>query len=230
MFRKDCTTRRNNNARPTPLWYPEYIQTLGADITVQQTVMQKTLILRDPFTLLVFALALAGDQLSKALVRGALSIGESLPAEGFLRLTHVTNSGAIFGLFPNQAIVMTAASVLGIAVLLYFYHAHAGSDWRVRVSMGLLLGGAVGNLIDRLALGRVTDFLDVGAWPVFNLADSSIVTGVIMLAVVYLFPNFLVRRPEPVQQQPVPMTLAVDDADPDALPLSTDAGPSRDDD
>ena len=127
--------------------------------------MQKTLILRDPFTLLVFALALAGDQLSKALVRGALSIGESLPAEGFLRLTHVTNSGAIFGFFPNQAIVMTAASVLGIAVLLYFYHAHAGSDWRVRVSMGLLLGGAVGNLIDRLALGKVTDFLDVGAWP-----------------------------------------------------------------
>ena len=78
---------------------------------MQQTVIQKTLILRDPFTLLVFALALAGDQLSKALVRGALSIGESLPAEGFLRLTHVTNSGAIFGLFPNQAIVMTAASV-----------------------------------------------------------------------------------------------------------------------
>ena len=79
-------------------------------------------------------------------------------------------------------------------------------------------------------MGKVTDFLDVGAWPVFNLADSSIVTGVVMLAVVYLFPNFLVRRPEPVQQQPVPMTLAVDDADPDALPLSSDAGPSRDDD
>ena len=125
---------------------------------------------------------------------------------------------------------MTAASVVGIAVLLYFYHAHAGGDWRVRVSMGLLLGGAVGNLIDRLVLGRVTDFLDVGAWPVFNLADSSIVTGVIMLAVVYLFPQFLVRRPEPTQPEPVRMVLAVDDAVDDALSLSSDAGPSRDDD
>ena len=64
--------------------------------------MQRTLILRDPFTLLVFALALAGDQLSKALVRGALSIGESLPAEGFLRLTHVTNSGASSGSSPTR--------------------------------------------------------------------------------------------------------------------------------
>ena len=215
---------------PRPLWYPEYIRIPGADIAVQQPVIQRTLILRDPLTLLVFALTLAGDQLSKALVRGALSVGESLPAEGFLRLTHVTNSGAIFGLFPNQAIVMTGASVVGIAVLLYFYHAHAGGDWRVRVSMGLLLGGAVGNLIDRLAMGRVTDFLDVGAWPVFNLADSSIVTGVVILAVVYLFPQFLVRRPEPAQPEPMLMAVAVDDVDSDALTFSSDAGPSRDDD
>ena len=146
--------------------------------------------------MLVFALTLAADQFSKALVREALRVGESAPAEGFFRLTHVTNSGAIFGLFPNQAVIMTGASLVGIAVLLYFYHTFAGGDWRVRVSMGLLLGGAVGNLIDRLALGRVTDFLDVGAWPVFNLADSSIVAGVVILAIVYLFPHFL-RRPDP---------------------------------
>ena len=147
---------------------------------------------RDPLALLVFALTLALDQLTKALVRGSLSLGESLPEEGFFRLTHVTNNGAIFGLFPNQAIVMTAASLVGIAVLLYFYHVSAGGDWRVRLSLGLLLGGAVGNLIDRLWMGEVTDFLDVGAWPVFNLADSSIVTGVCILAFVYLFPHALV--------------------------------------
>lgn len=193
---------------------------------MQQPVSRRPFILTDTLAVLVFALSLAADQFSKALVRDALRIGESVPAEGFLRLTHVTNSGAIFGLFPNQAVVMTAASVVGIGVLLYFYHAHAGGDWRVRVSMGLLLGGAVGNLIDRLVLGRVTDFLDVGAWPVFNLADSSIVTGVIILAVVYLFPNFLAGRRQP------PPTSAQDaaHASPDAVALSTDGAQPADDD
>lgn len=175
-------------------------------------------LLTDTMAMLALALALAADQLSKAVVREGLRIGESIPAEGFLRLTHVTNSGAIFGLFPNQAIVMTGASLVGIAVLLYFYHAHASRDWRVRVSMGLLLGGAAGNLIDRFVLGHVTDFLDVGPWPVFNLADSSIVTGVIMLAVVYLFPNFLAGRPAPT-------TVAAEGDAP-----APDRGPAADDD
>ena len=183
---------------------------------MQQPVTQRPFILTDTMAMLVFALTLAADQLSKAWVREALRIGESAPAEGFLRLTHVTNSGAIFGLFPNQAV--------GIAVLVYFYHAHAGRDWRVRTSMGLLLGGAVGNLIDRFVLGHVTDFLDVGAWPVFNLADSSIVTGVIILAVVYLFPNFLAARPQPdAAGPPEPASVAADDAP------APEAGPSRDD-
>ena len=188
---------------------------------MQQPVTQRPFILTDTMAMLVFALTLAADQLSKAWVREALRIGESAPAEGFFRLTHVTNSGAIFGLFPNQAVVMTGASLVGIAVLVYFYHAHAGRDWRVRTSMGLLLGGAVGNLIDRFVLGHVTDFLDVGAWPVFNLADSSIVTGVIILAVVYLFPNFLAGRPAPTPGE------AAVAADPDAP--APGAGSSRDD-
>ena len=197
--------------------------TSGGVSTVQQPVTQRPFILTDAMAMLVFALTLAADQLSKALVRDALRVGESIPAEGFLRLTHVTNSGAIFGLFPNQAAVMTGASLVGIAVLVYFYHAHAGRDWRVRTSMGLLLGGAVGNLIDRFLLGHVTDFLDVGPWPVFNLADSSIVTGVIILAVVYLFPNFLASRPRPAPP-PEATGVAADDAP------APNGGPPRDDD
>ena len=192
----------------------------GASLAVQQPITKRPFILTDTMTMLVFALTLAADQLSKVWVREGLRIGESVPAEGFLRLTHVTNSGAIFGLFPNQAVVMTGASLVGIAVLVYFYHAHAGRDWRVRTSMGLLLGGAVGNLIDRFVLGHVTDFLDVGAWPVFNLADSSIVTGVIILAVVYLFPNFLASQPE---APPEAASVAPDDAP------APDGGPSADD-
>ncbi len=185
---------------------------------------QRPRIYQDLLVLAVFALTLAVDQLTKALVRGGLRVGESIPEEGFLRLTHVTNSGAIFGLFPNQVIVMTGASLVGIAVLLYFYHANAGGDWRVRLALGLLLGGAVGNLIDRVALGKVTDFLDVGAWPVFNLADSSIVTGVVILGVVYLFPQFLVKRREAAAAAPAPEVPAGDAGDADPAPLSPREG------
>lgn len=156
---------------------------------MQQPVTQRPFILTDTMAMLVFALTLAADQLSKVWVREALRIGESTPAEGFLRLTHVTNSGAIFGLFPNQAVVMTGASLVGIAVLVYFYHVHAGRDWRVRTSMGLLLGGAVGNLIDRVLRGEVTDFIDPTHYPAFNLADSSIVVGVIALILLSLRPQ-----------------------------------------
>jgi signal peptidase II len=73
-----------------------------------------------------------------------------------------------------------------VGVLLYIYHTHPGPGRLVRLSLALLLGGAVGNLVDRLRLGHVVDFIDVGPWPVFNLADSSIVVGIILLAALFL--------------------------------------------
>ena len=112
---------------------------------------------------------------------------ESIPTEGVFRFTHTTNTGAIFGIFSDQTLIMTIASFVGVGILLYFYHSHAGSERFVRCSLGLLLGGAVGNLVDRVLMGRVTDFIDVGAWPIFNLADSAIVTGIIILVVLFLF-------------------------------------------
>ncbi len=125
--------------------------------------------------------AFGADQLTKYLVRANLSLGESWPAEGFFRLTYGTNSGTAFGLFPQQTVILTIASVVAIGFIIYFYKAHGGQTRLSRLTVGLLLGGAFGNLFDRLAAGEVTDFIDVGPWPIFNIADSSIVVGITLL-------------------------------------------------
>ncbi len=129
----------------------------------------------------VAATVFAVDQLTKYLVRANLAIGESWPSEGFFRLTHGTNTGTVFGLFPQQTLLLTLASFFAIGFVIYFYRAHGGSGWLSQLNIGLLLGGAFGNLLDRLAWAKVTDFIDVGPWPIFNIADSSIVVGITLL-------------------------------------------------
>ncbi len=136
---------------------------------------------RDWIIMATTGAALAADQVSKYLVRDNMRIGESWPAEGFFRLTHGTNTGSAFGLFQNQTLVLTIASIFAIGFIIYFYRSHGDRTWITRVTVGLLLGGAVGNLIDRMVAGRVTDFIDVGPWPIFNLADSSITVGITLL-------------------------------------------------
>jgi len=126
------------------------------------------------------------DQWSKALVKASLAEGEwwaPIPSAWRLfRFTHTTNTGAAFGIFPNQGgFFVVIAIVVVVAIVLYYRHLPAGS-WLVRIALGLQLGGAMGNLIDRVRLGYVTDFVDVGFWPVFNVADSSIVIGVALIA------------------------------------------------
>ena len=142
---------------------------------------------KDWALLLIFAAALGLDQLTKYLVKANLNVGESLPADGFLRITYVTNSGSAFGFFPTQTLVLTFASFIGIAFLLYYYHTHPFPGIFLRLSLGLMLGGAIGNLIDRVQFGHVVDFIDVGPWPVFNLADSSIMVGIGIIAWIVLF-------------------------------------------
>jgi signal peptidase II len=132
--------------------------------------------------MLVAALGL--DQLTKALVIANLSPGHSWPETGFLRITHAWNTGTAFSLFQGQSSLLTYVS-FGAVIALYFVYRSVESPtiW-VRIAFGMLLGGAFGNLIDRLRLGHVTDFIDVGPWPIFNIADSSIVVGI---AVLFLF-------------------------------------------
>lgn len=127
------------------------------------------------------ALILALDQASKYLVRANLALGESIPSQGWLRLTHISNTGASFGLFSGRSFALAITGAIGILALALYYKYLSSRGALIRAALGLQLGGATGNLIDRLRLGYVTDFFDVGAWPVFNLADSGIVVGVALV-------------------------------------------------
>ncbi len=131
-------------------------------------------------------LVVVADQLSKIWVR-FYPEGHAVFEVGFLRIIHLHNTGAAFGLFQGQSLLLTVVAIIGvIAILAYallfsrrfpFFENRLGKP-----VLGLVLGGTVGNLVDRLRLGYVTDFIDVGVWPTFNIADSAITVGVILLA------------------------------------------------
>ena len=151
------------------------------EVVERQTEDRSRAVWRDWIVAATAVAALITDQVTKYLVRENMAIGESWPAEGFFRLTHGTNTGSAFGLFQDQTVILTIASVFAIGFIVYFYRSHSDRTWITKFTVGLLLGGAVGNLIDRLVAGRVTDFIDVGPWPIFNLADSSITVGITLL-------------------------------------------------
>ena len=136
---------------------------------------------------IIALLVVSVDQLSKLLIELNLDVGESIPEMGFFRFTHIHNTGASFGLFQDQSLVLAIAGIVGIGVLLYlilFMYRRITflSTTSVKISLGLMLGGVIGNLIDRLSSGYVTDFIDFSFWPAFNVADSATVVGAIILA------------------------------------------------
>jgi signal peptidase II len=138
------------------------------------------------------------DQLSKLYVRSNLALGQSLPEEGTVRLTHVANTGCVFGLAPDHALMLIIAAVIVIVGLLLCYRYFRFNNLCSQIAFGLLLGGSIGNLVDRIHLGYVTDFIDVQLWsgfhwPAFNLADSAIVIGVLFLLCL-LFPRLKSAR------------------------------------
>ena len=127
------------------------------------------------------------DQATKQIVKSNLDLYEAWPADGFFRIVYRTNSGTAFGLFPGQTVTLIFLSLFAIAFLFYFYRTRALSYPLLRLAIGMQLGGAIGNLVDRLRYGAVVDFIDVGPWPTFNVADSSIVVGIFVLAVMLAF-------------------------------------------
>ena len=137
--------------------------------------------------LLSAAAVLALDQLTKAVASARLFLGDPVPVLGdTVRLTLVHNTGAAFGLFPGSRLPFIIVSTLAIAVVLFLFTREAYRGVAPRVLLGCILGGAIGNLVDRIRLGWVVDFIDVGLgsarWPVFNVADSAVTVGVILLA------------------------------------------------
>jgi signal peptidase II len=135
------------------------------------------------------------DQATKAIVVANSAPGEPANVLGeWLRIWYVRNDGALFGLFRDQALVFALLSI-GVMALIVWYHgrAVAGSGWLATLALGLLLGGAVGNFIDRIRLGYVVDFVDMGfpgGWRFYtwNVADAAISTSILLLLVMAVFP------------------------------------------
>ncbi len=149
----------------------------------------RTPIYKDFILIQLAILVFVIDQFSKFLVRDLLVYRESFPATGFFRFTHTFNTGSAFGIFRDQNTPLILVSFVGIAILIWIYRSQRVPTGLLRLSLGLQIGGAVGNLLDRLRLGHVTDFVDVGDWPVFNVADASIITGLVILAWIFLVAN-----------------------------------------
>ncbi|MDO8536450.1 MAG: signal peptidase II [Candidatus Omnitrophota bacterium] len=136
----------------------------------------------------VSSLVVIFDRLTKYLLLKNLSEGESIRlVPGMFHITLVFNSGAAFGLFKGRSLFFTVSAILVIACICFYITRGGCKDFSMLIALGLILGGAVGNLIDRIAFGYVVDFLDFRIWPVFNMADASITIGASILALRLIF-------------------------------------------
>jgi signal peptidase II len=131
--------------------------------------------------LAVAGTALFADQLTKQIIARTLAVGEKIDIVGPFSIRHVENSGIAFGFFSSRTTVVIAVTSIAVAWMLWFFARSARRHPVLPVALGLVLGGSVANLVDRIRLGHVTDFLDLEAWPAFNLADTFIVVGVAVL-------------------------------------------------
>ena len=152
----------------------------------------------------VAALILVSDQLTKAWLAATLSPGEMLSVVGdLIRLVFSQNSGALFGFFRDNAALFGIVSI-GVVGLIVLYHARAGRSLYLSVALGLLLGGALGNMTDRLRLGYVIDFVDLGIggfrWYTFNVADAAISTAIVMLVAAAIFPSLAGPDAKPAEK------------------------------
>lgn len=134
----------------------------------------------------LFGTAVILDQVTKLIVRKGMDIGESYTVLGqFLRITYVENPGIAFGIRVGNGSLFTILSLLASVGVIVYLITHWDEGIGVKASLALILGGAFGNLIDRILYRRVVDFIDVGIkntrWPVFNLADSAVVIGMVIL-------------------------------------------------
>jgi signal peptidase II len=127
---------------------------------------------------LVFVVIL--DQVTKVLVRHGIDVGEEDSVLPAISLVHVRNTGVAFGAFAGGGIIVVALVAAALAALLYYFITHLDKPL-VWLPTGMLLGGSIGNIIDRVRDGAVTDFVKLPAWPAFNVADISITFGVLVL-------------------------------------------------
>ena len=172
-----------------------------------------------PHWILFFAIAAAVvvlDQASKAWLTGLLDPGERMSIIGdWLRIVHGQNDGAIFGLFKDQALLFGLVSV-GVVGLIIWYHGSSGRSLLTTIALGLLLGGAIGNMIDRFRLGYVVDWVDagIGDWRfyTFNVADSAVSVAVLLLLLIAIVPGLKSAGEKPAISDDGPSGPPADDA------------------
>ena len=144
-----------------------------------------------PFAYWLVPLIVVLDQATKILVRHLLPYKEAVSVFGnWIRWYYTTNTGAGFSIFYNQTLFLTIVSLLILGFLIYYYP-RLPRQLLVQTAIFLIVGGSIGNLIDRIVLGRVTDFVDLGVgglrWPTFNIADSAICIAAILIVVYWMF-------------------------------------------
>jgi len=144
-------------------------------------------------------LVVIADQLTKSWIRTHLALGEVLFDKGFMQIVHVQNTGISFGLFTDHTLLIIIAVFLEMILILFFvylFHKRLAfiDSMLMRVGAGLIFGGAIGNQIDRLCMGHVTDFIDFKVWPTFNVADASAVVGTLIVACCIIFLSGLGKR------------------------------------
>jgi signal peptidase II len=136
----------------------------------------------------LFASALVLDQVTKAIVRNTMVLGQSIPVLGdFLRFTYVENPGIAFGIRLGDGTVFTVLSILASIGILVYLITHWNDPMGVKCGLALILGGAFGNLIDRILHGKVVDFIEMSvdkySWPVYNIADAAVVIGMVVMLI-----------------------------------------------
>ena len=141
------------------------------------------------YSILIMALVIIIDQASKlAVIRNIMATGEIAVIKNFFYITYVENYGIAFGMLKNKTLFSIASTSIISLVVLYYIYKFAKKHLLVTICLSLILGGAIGNLIDRIRLGYVVDFIHFTIFPpVFNLADSAIVLGAIALCAIVLF-------------------------------------------
>jgi signal peptidase II len=125
--------------------------------------------------------AVAADQITKHVVASSIKLDTAVKLIGPFSIRHVQNSGIAFGLFSSATVIVIVLTTVALGWMLVFFARSGARHPALPVALGLLIGGSVSNLVDRVRLGYVTDFLDLRWWPAFNLADMSIVVGVAVL-------------------------------------------------
>ena len=167
--------------------------------------MRKLHRLQDKWRDIVFGsialLVVIADQLSKAWIRANLTPGQVLVDKGFLQIIHVQNTGASFGIFKDHTLIIIVAVFIEIILILFIVYLFRNrlsfiDSMLMRTGAGLIIGGAIGNQIDRIRLGRVTDFIDFKFWPAFNVADASAVVGVIIVVYCIIFLSDFIKHRE----------------------------------